>query len=917
MAKQGKSFFDLSDFGDAIDKANKLGDTLRKKEIERIQSQTNAMAMALMRAQGTAAEASARKQLIAYQRSEQQQLQTFKKNLDDKMGLVEDFNKKSRQGMVATAEAFGDSLDTAIMGAFNKDFAGLGKKLFAGIGGKMQGKGAAMQADAGAAGDVSKMGRSIEMLGKAAMGIAATVGIIAVVGKLLLDADSKAKEWNKTLMSGSAAGSMLTGTNDDLASSLQRVRREVDAENTGGGLLGGYRLLNGQVLEVTAAFNQAGMTMEEQEKQIGGVAAVAEKAIRLGNVWGKGHAEMAKEMQQHTETLGMDLNSVDDALTSIYGAAKLSGFEMQRFYTMVQMSVSNLEGYNVSIERSAELLTTLSKTMSPRQAGEFLQTLNKGFRDMDVLGRVKQTVFVGAGKMQRLNKLSIEEKANQMLKTAPGIGDAMGVGGVSTGKDLSSYLSGLTPAQRRETLMRVQKSGKLSKDQQRMFQDTLNASQGLNASGAGQVGFAAKDMTPGATLAAKMAETKRALGVDYGDMLDPKNWKQAAAAQSSMGKSGEEMEQLGKLTQQLKAEFEDQKGSGKYKTLEEYIIQSGSSTVKELADQSKTVEEQRKEQEKLAKDAATATVSSMTMFEKMLESLQERIAPAVEEIVKVLMKWFGGDNLSTEDRRSRNKYIGEQQEIVGSSRSELESLGTQLSKAKTPQEKADILAKIQGHKDAMSLAQGKIGVAQGLQQGPGEGGTWDALATGGLTGSTKTLAKAAGYTFKSDEKGGAENVSMSMDGEVLYDFADTSKEAVVLQTKQKKEAQDYYKDMKKDIPKTFAAEFFNEQEKRQTDALVGSGVKAEEAAKTVQSQYLLPKKNDFIYRNDGSITPIDTADKLFNIPGVGFMGAKPGGGVSKGLGSKGSGMVVTIHVTGTNEREIFNGVVKALKEIER
>lgn len=880
--------------------------------------------------------------------------------------VVAELAKKQKRLM---SDAFAESVDalgSSLATLQSRNWEGIGKGIFKGLGGAMQrrGEGMAAQGVGGGKEGLANMGKWVATLGRAVMAMTAVVGVAALVVKTLVDADAQAKEFNKSLIAGGAGADMLVSGTKNIREGMDLVRKAV-VDNMS--LWQDFRASNKDVLDTLAAMNAAGLTYRKiSEGAVNAYEAQqrfvdsAQVAIQSARLFGMTEADMGKQVGSMYENLGMDLTAIDTSFQDIFKVAQTAGFGVKRFYEMIQQATDSMEGYNSSMADNAKLLSVLSKALNPRQASAFFQTLTQGYKGAGMTDMIKDTVLMGPGNAKKLVALNAQSQSETFLKNMGGQAqDVLGLVGAKDSKDLIKKLRAMNPDDRARVTAQVKSA--VGVDKGRAFDDLASTALGTGR-GIPGTAMALSQLGPGATMVAKMLRTKAAFGLTAGELDDPSMALTAAAAESGMNLSGKERRELGSITRDLKAKWlesgeVDKKGKRGGLDFTEFLMKNSQSFEDVLKDPVTKQTEAMQNQEQYLKDSLTvaqdisaSTIEMSGIIDKGVAHFLEKMSGTLENIWDVVSGFLGdGRKLTQAEQEAKakkrdeieteRKTLIEQEKslkasLKGASPGQKEQI--QFALDQMPQQYAEISAKmrgldrIRGTKDnegklifddaslvqaqtleekMRSLSPEKQKQIQDQARASGEAYTTQMLVSGQKRGlSNEVAAQAAVEAGKKHEseylaKLIAENAEKT----------DMMGASIIKTTLEKIE-----KDRQ-------------EAEKRNTIAAM-SGVlgyspagslSAEEYDRLLEAKLdpgklaaigVTRKVNDFVYRNDGTITPIDSADQLFNLPSGDILGAKPGGAVSQGGGRT---VNVTMNLTGTNEQEIYRGVRRALKEIDK
>lgn len=468
-----------------------------------------------------------------------------------------------------TAEATTDSLASGMESAFEKmknlrlDDLIRAPGAAAGKGGKGAfGKGFQMKKDIQAgkmAASMGKLATSLQVVGVALGAFAAVAGAVALLVKLFIDLDSRAKEFNKEL-------SESTGLMDltfergykggkEFAEMLETVRTA--AHDTNNNLK--WMTMPKEQLSILKAFNEAGYRIKDMteglgsaEKQMQKLQDVTSVALTYSRLLGVSTDEVAGSMGTLMSETGLGLEEVTEGFGKVARIAQQSGFNVKRFYSTVLEATSGMTYYNIKIEEAAHLLDTFTKILGRKPGMEMFKAMQEGFAEMGYKERVKQIMVTGGKEVRKI--LSAEsEKASQRFwgdfvegKAVKGalqdVGSQFGIN-VSGGKDLAQGLSKLSEKEYTKLVSEL-RHGHGIQGETLMELDRIRA---LTKGSAGSLGDQAKaldDMSETGVLAMKMTSI-------MGKGLHEYSLTQLMGFEETKGISGKQLKTLQNMSREF------------------------------------------------------------------------------------------------------------------------------------------------------------------------------------------------------------------------------------------------------------------------------------------------------------------------------------------------------------------------------
>jgi predicted DNA-binding transcriptional regulator len=375
-------------------------------------------------------------------------LDAFKKSIGDELkgGLEEgfaSFKAKDISGLLKGGGKLGSGILKAIGGyggaAAAKGGAALQKK-----GGEMGGgAGKAMQAMGGIMGKMAPMIGSLAKMGPI---LSMTAGIFAGIVKTMIDVESAGKAINKELMAGGslaedlAEGMALTGNAaskplvavQSLSDNLQTLKDQISGEwkmnlDMGTAAKDHYAVIDAMKKEGVSLKglrdSQAESLIESEKAAASGqkhLATLAGGMAKYSGLTGLAVAYSRQfgvsldEIGTLTGELMTELNTgaTDMALgfAQMTTAALDSGIGVSKFFNIIRGVSSDLSLYGMRLKDVTKTLALMGKTMSPKTAAKFMQTLTQGFKGKSMQDRLKTSLLGGGG----VKSAATEDVADKM-----------------------------------------------------------------------------------------------------------------------------------------------------------------------------------------------------------------------------------------------------------------------------------------------------------------------------------------------------------------------------------------------------------------------------------------------------------------------------------------------------------------------
>ena len=341
--------------------------------------------------------------------------------------FTEEFGEGLWGGIYKGVSGFAGDLVEGVEEAFNKvksgDLKGFFSTVSGGISKKLKAVGEHLQvigAKSGSAG--------IEGLGAVVTGLGAAIGIIGGVvlafGALLamvVEVDSRAKQFNKTLVTGVGGLDIYASGVGTIRENLNNLRKTItnmdlqwetgkDAKELAT-MIGEFsqagitvRSLQGDITGYGHAAIEAGKAQKELGRHLSNLSATA-------NMVGLSTSEVATSFGDYMDELGVSLDTIEEKFDGIAKMAMNAGFSTRRFYSMVIQATAGMATYNVRIEHVANMLTKMTKILGQKEAANFLQGFTKRFSGMSAQDRIKAHMIIGSKRAQGDFQRSAERTA--------------------------------------------------------------------------------------------------------------------------------------------------------------------------------------------------------------------------------------------------------------------------------------------------------------------------------------------------------------------------------------------------------------------------------------------------------------------------------------------------------------------------
>ncbi len=365
---------------------------------------------------------------------------------------------KMNPGLRDVAKDFGEEFLSGMKDAVDslkaKDLGGVGKGIGGGIlkglaaGGKSMSNWGEKNKDkggltGGAAGMVGSMGKGISGLTKSMAPfiqglmkfgpiLSLSAGILAGMLKLMIDVEAQAKGFNKEILESAGSASMLYKNGGKANATFKQMDKTLDslrasAYNVGENMQWGIKaethkaVINTFTQEgvsldsLTESFEAAGAAAASSMPQIQNFGDLTHMGVTYSRLFGVSLGEISTMQAEMFTELGGSLGQIQLQFARMGRDAAESGIAANKFFNIIRSVSSDLALYNTRLEETTSILKLLGKSMSPKNAAKFLQTMSKGMKDMSEEDRIKQTLIAGEGKQREIVNKDIKSKEQLMF----------------------------------------------------------------------------------------------------------------------------------------------------------------------------------------------------------------------------------------------------------------------------------------------------------------------------------------------------------------------------------------------------------------------------------------------------------------------------------------------------------------------
>ena len=517
----------------------------------------------------SAVQKAAAKEYATYlMRAQKSREESEKRALDRRRQAAEDLERFKQKSMEDQLESYSQGIVNAHQAVTGMDFGAAGGAL-RGLGGGIRNVGLTLQEeasrdDAGALQKLGgKLGAILGPMGKLVAVVGAAAGGLALLVKAFLDVESQVKDTNKAILqTGGAANlgiGLATNQSEELHKRLdmvQNVLNDMDFSKR-------WFTTPEMVQEVISGLAEGGTTIRMMTKDIADSASqmramqsATEFALTYSNLLGKSVSEISQDMGKMSFETGSSLQVIAEGFSAVHQVARMSGFEVKRFYSAVLESTTGMGMYNSRIEEAAGLLKTLSNVLGQTVGGEFLKSIQQTFSDASYRDLIKEGVLAGEGALRKNLRRDAKQQADALVRELHSlddkqiqlIRDLFGDEGSLSSDSMFRKLSRISETQFND-MMSQMRSGGISPE----FLDRFERAFDTAAGAAGKrLGDAQRAQSSVSKLIQRLEQVKTVFGGrGIEEIGGNKFQEELAAVESALGLSGAETNKLRVLMQRV------------------------------------------------------------------------------------------------------------------------------------------------------------------------------------------------------------------------------------------------------------------------------------------------------------------------------------------------------------------------------
>jgi len=395
--------------------------------------------------------------------------------------------------------------------------------------------GGMLKAVGGAAGGIGDALKTFSKLGPV-IGIMSSFMMSFI--KILVDAEAAAKEFNKSILSTAGTAEFLQDNMGnvgagaaDLEGSLGKLRD---------GAMSWDNVMWGISKDTSVSFMNAltaeGVSLKRLQQEMKSTtgyakdeASVIQMSVAYSRAWGVSLNEITQLQGEMMTEIGMGLTGVQSSFQYMTAGAEEAGMATNKFFGIIRSFSADLTLFTLRLEDVTQVLMALGKSMSPREAQKFLQTISQTYKGMDLMGRVRATAMGGTKETKDVLQKDLSRRLDML------------------GKDIGVDITELVKNQKPEDLTNfLAKNGRdMTGAQKSAIWDAFRMQGKLLSGSMIDVASALKDASPMAVIAALQLQSMKMFKKPLEDLTGVER----VAAGNAIGQSDEQVDGLFKMKQ--------------------------------------------------------------------------------------------------------------------------------------------------------------------------------------------------------------------------------------------------------------------------------------------------------------------------------------------------------------------------------
>lgn len=345
---------------------------------------------------------------------------------------------------------------------------------------------------------VTKLGPLLNMFAKIGPLLSTVGGLLVGLVKMMIDAESAAKDFNKSILATNATADFLASNFDNVAAAEDDLRDSMkklydQATDVKENIAWGTSKKDFE--EVINGLSAEGVSLAKLDQQLEmstvgakNYAAVIHMNVAYARAFGVSMQELSGYQAELMSETGESLEGTWKQFEYLKQTAAGAGIASNKFFNIIRGFTSDMSLFNLRMATTVMIMGQLMKTMSPKTAKAFFQTITQHYKGMGLIDRTKATLLAGEGKTKgRLQ----DDVGGKIQGIGADLADTLGKD--FNTKELEDAVKA-GPAETSQFIAKYQKQ--LSGSQKEAILDVQRMNSKVQAGGLVDIASALKDASP-------------------------------------------------------------------------------------------------------------------------------------------------------------------------------------------------------------------------------------------------------------------------------------------------------------------------------------------------------------------------------------------------------------------------------------
>jgi len=274
--------------------------------------------------------------------------------------------------------------------------------------------------------------------------------------KIMIDGEAAAKDYNKQILASAGTSEFLHDNMKNVTVAAADLEKSLkDARSGAMGFDGVMKAIDTSrwgINKETAAAFQNSLTAEGVSlRKLGGEferatgyakdhATAIQMSVAYSRAFGVSLSELTQLQGSMMSDMGMSIDKVQTSFQLMANAAHESGIATNKFFGIIRGFSSDLSLFTLRMEDLTKVMKVLGKTMDPREAQKFLQTMTQKFQG-GLDDNLKHVIIAGEGETKARAQEDLADKIGTLMEN---VESTLGKGSATTTaaiKDLQEILA--------------------------------------------------------------------------------------------------------------------------------------------------------------------------------------------------------------------------------------------------------------------------------------------------------------------------------------------------------------------------------------------------------------------------------------------------------------------------------------------